>query len=61
VTPTPKEIHEQEQLISGLRHLAMILHAFYHVLCEEGFSSEQAMELTTHYQVYLCETDPDED
>lgn len=61
MTPTPKDIHDHEQLVSGLRNLAMILHSFYHALCQEGFSPEQAMDLTAHYQGYLCETEPDED
>lgn len=60
MSQTPKEIHDQEQLVSGLRNLAMILHAFYHVLREEGFTDEQAMGLVAGYQYYLCETDPDE-
>ena len=60
MTQTPREIHEHEQLVCGLRNLAMILHAYYHVLLEEGFTSEQAMELTSHYQCYLFESDPDE-
>ena len=61
MTPSPREVHDQEQLVSGLRHLAMLLHHYYHVLCEEGFSPEQAMSLTDTYQGYLCESDIDED
>ena len=60
MTPTPKEVHDQEQLVSGLRHLAMLLHHYYHVLREEGFSDAQALELTAQYQGHLFESD-DED
>ena len=61
MTLTPRELHDQEQLVSGLRHLAMILHHYYHELRQEGFTDEQAMGLVAGYQCHLCETEPDDD
>lgn len=58
-----REIHDIEQISAGLRVIAALTHAYYTRLKEEGFDSEQAMELTGFYQCHLfgsLESDEDD-
>ncbi len=46
----PREIHERDQLLAGIRSLAAYLNAYYQALKEEGMNTEEALSLVSARQ-----------